>query len=317
MVVPTYNSEVALSRLLSSVELQHYPKDAIEIIVVDGGSADGTVKVAASYGAKIIQERTGRPEMATAIGYKEAIGDFILNLPSDNVLPHQDWISQMIEPFDQNKEVVAAQTLRYSYRKDLGTLDRYFALFGAGDPLSYYLGKRDRISWFEKGWTLFGRALDKGKYFLVRFEPNRVPTLGANGYMVRRRVIHQIIGNPADFFHIDSNVDLINAGYNLFAIVKNDILHLSAESILGYFSKRLRYMKIYQRDKRRRRYHLYNPATDKLALSKFVLISLTFIFPLVRSIRAYRISRDSACFVHPLLCFLTLIFYAVGTVPGR
>src|SRR2546426_9260982 len=172
MVIPTYNSEAPLSRLLRSIELQHYPKGAIEIIVVDGGSTDDTIKIATSYRAKIIHERTGRPEIATAIGYKRAIGDFILNLPSDNVLPHPNWISQMIEPFDQNEEVVAAQTLRYSYRKDLGTLDRYFALFGVGDPLSYYLGKRDRISWFEKGWTLFGMALDKGKYFLVRFEPS-------------------------------------------------------------------------------------------------------------------------------------------------
>src|SRR6266571_1593942 len=64
-VTPTYNSSAGLSRLLSSIKDQDYPQDAIEMIVVDGGSTDGTIKVAESNGAKVIIERSGRPEMAT------------------------------------------------------------------------------------------------------------------------------------------------------------------------------------------------------------------------------------------------------------
>src|SRR5437870_1909735 len=131
IVTPTYNSAAGLSRLISSIERQDYPHDAIELIVVDGGSTDDTIRIAESHGAKVMNERSGRPEMATAIGYEAATGDLIINLPSDNVLPHHHWISQMVEPFKENGNIVAAQTLRYSYSKDANVLDRYFAIFGS------------------------------------------------------------------------------------------------------------------------------------------------------------------------------------------
>ncbi|MEM0054444.1 MAG: glycosyltransferase family A protein [Nitrososphaeria archaeon] len=314
IVIPTYNSEKIIDDCLKSIINQNYPKNKIEIIVVDGGSKDKTIQIAKLYGATVLLEATGRPEAATAIGYKEAKGDLILNLPTDNIIPYNNWLKDMIKPFQKCPEIVAAQTLRYFYGKNLSLLDRYFALFGAGDPLAFYLNKRDRISWMEEDGVPFAEFKDMGAFYIVKMNPQNIPTLGANGYIVRRRIIQKFIGNTLNFFHIDSNVDMIKNGYNKYAIVKTTIIHRSGERFFTYFRKRIRYMLIYFKDRSRRRYHLYDPMNDKLKLAKFVFFSLTFIKTTYDAVRGYKKIKDVAWFLHPIICWGTTILYAITTV---
>jgi glycosyltransferase involved in cell wall biosynthesis len=317
VVVCTFNSSRILKRCLQSLRNQEYPQEALEIIVVDGHSTDSTVKIAESFGAKIMLENTHRPESATAIGYNASSGEFILNFPSDNVLPHKTWLQEMIEPFIEDEQIVAAQPLRYSYDKGFSILDRYFSIFGCGDPLAFYLGKRDNCSMFEDFQPPFDYIQETKHYFVVEFGHTQIPTIGANGYIVRANVMKKFCGDVNSFFHIDTNVDLIRAGYAKFAFVKTDILHLSGESLRKYFPKRFRYAMIYFVDKGKRRYHLYDSRLDRLPLAKFILFSVTFLQPTRLSIRAYRSVSDTASFLHIGLCFLTFMFYGVASLVER
>lgn len=316
IVIPTYNSERVLPQCLESIFRQDYPRKKVEIIVVDGGSTDRTVEIAKSFNAKIIYEKTGRPESATAIGYNHAKNDLIANVPSDNFLPHNKWLRLMVEPFMKCKDIIATQPLRYTYQKDLSLLDRYFALFGANDPLSYYLNKRDRLSWAEQNWTLMGKAKDMGSFFLVRFNSAEVPTLGANGYLVKRRIIQKVTQDIFNFFHIDANLDLIKMGYNLYGIVKTDIIHRSGENFFKYFRKRARYMQIYFKDKSKRRYHLYDSGSrlDRSDLLKFIFFSLTFVKPTYDAVKGYRKIPDVAWFLHPIVCLGVLLVYGMTVI---
>lgn len=310
-IIPTYNVGDILTGCLDSIRKQDYPQEKIEIIVVDGGSKDETIQIAKSYYATVISEKTGRPEAATAIGYKNAKGELIVNLPTDNIIPDRNWLKQMAEPFARYSETVAAQTLRYTYDRTLGLLDRYFALFGVNDPLAYYLGKRDRISWIESDFVPFGKAKDIGNFFMVEVDPSEIPTLGANGYIVKREIIQKFIDNVFDFFHIDSNVDMIRKGYNKYAIVKNGIIHRSGEKLSKYYYKRIRYSVVYFKDKMRRRYHLYDSSRDKIKLLGFILFSLTFLRTTYDAIRGYKKVRDMAWFLNPIMCFGIVLCYAI------
>jgi len=310
-VIPTYNSEKTLERCLESIAKQDYPRDKIEIIVVDGGSKDRTIEIAQSFGAKIVYEKTRRPESATAIGYNYAQNDLIVNMPSDNILPFSEWLRIMVKPFMKCKNIVAAQPLRYTYRKNLGPLDRYFALFGVNDPIAYYLNKRDRLSWVERNWTLMGEAKDMGDFFLVIFNPKQTPTLGANGFICKREIIQKVSRDIFKFSHIDSCLDLIMMGYNTYAIVKTSIIHNTGESFFEYFRKRIRYSLIYFRDRGKRRYHLYDSQSrlDKINLLKFILFSLTLVKPVNDAIKGYKRIPDRAWFLHPIICWEILLTY--------
>jgi glycosyltransferase involved in cell wall biosynthesis len=44
-VIPTYNCASVLRMCLNSVKTQEYPDDRLQILIVDGGSTDGTPEV--------------------------------------------------------------------------------------------------------------------------------------------------------------------------------------------------------------------------------------------------------------------------------
>ena len=83
IVIPTFNEEMYLSKLLLSIENQtKLPK---EVIVVDAYSVDSTRKIAKKYGCKVFDG--GLPAKARNIGAKKATQERILFLDADVVLP--------------------------------------------------------------------------------------------------------------------------------------------------------------------------------------------------------------------------------------
>jgi len=82
VIVPAHNEEKVISEKLRNVLDLNYPKDMLDIVVVDDGSTDGTSKLAEDYmgwGVKIIRQesRQGKPS-AINLGLKYASGDVIL-----------------------------------------------------------------------------------------------------------------------------------------------------------------------------------------------------------------------------------------------
>lgn len=319
VLVATYNSGHTIDECLSSVRAQRYPQSKIEIIIGDGGSIDGTIDIARKHKARIerISGSVQNAEYNRAVAAHRAKGDLLLILDHDNILPHPDWLLGMVEPILRHDDVVGVETLRYHYDPGASLLDRYFALFGAGDPLAFYLGKADRMPYLADGYTLSGQALDRGKYYLVTFRPDRIPTIGSNGFLVRRKLLFaQADVRLSRFFHIDVNVDLIRKGFSTYAFVKDTVMHkTSYNSISHFLYRRVLFVEQYHLGgqglamKQARRYSVYEPR-DSFRLAYYILISLTFVVPLIDSLRGFLRIRDRAWFLHPILCFSLVFLYS-------
>lgn len=316
VVMATYNSMPIIEKSLQSIRSQDYPQDLIEILVADGGSTDKTIETVKKYDSQIISENTGNPDMAKAISLSKAKNEIILHLDDDNILPKQNWLTNMINFFNQEPEAVGCYTWRYRHKRQDTPLNRYFALIGANDPLAYFLGRADRqhhIPPLDK-YQLAGKAVDKGDYFLVEFSPNNVPTLGANGFLIKRKLLKKVT-NPNCFYHIDDNLRLIKKGYNKYVVVKNDIFHSSGEKFWHYFKKRARYLSIVHLQKLpEREYFTFNLKTDWLKLTLFSIYANTFILSLMQSIRGYLTVQDPAWFLHPLVCFGIFWIYTINVI---
>lgn len=308
-VTCTFNSDKILEECLSSIDKLDYPKNLIEKIIVDGGSKDKTLLIAKKHKCKIIKEKTGRPEAATAIGYNVVKTELIVNFPSDNVILYKKWLKDMVAPLILHDDILAVETLRYSYVKKDKSLNRYFALFGASDPVAYYLNKRDRITYFEEKWPLEAKAKDYGSYYIAEFNERNTPPLGANGFIVRTKIIQKVTDNPLKFFHTDSTLDLIKQGYTKFAFVKNSIWHKTGVDLATFFKHKIRYANIYFKDQSLRRYHLFDFKYDKVKLLRYILLSLTIVYPFVESVKGYKKIRDKAWFYHPIFCFIFVFLY--------
>ena len=87
IVIPTLNAEASLAETLGRVHAHAPPR--LEVLVVDGGSTDTTLTIAADHGAKLISSAPGRGRQL-ALGAERAQGPWLLFLHADTRLP-KDW----------------------------------------------------------------------------------------------------------------------------------------------------------------------------------------------------------------------------------
>lgn len=84
IVVPMLNEAPALPRLLA--DLRALERQGAEVLVVDGGSQDGSADLAAQAGLRVLCSPRGRARQMNA-GAAHAAGDVLLFLHADTVLP--------------------------------------------------------------------------------------------------------------------------------------------------------------------------------------------------------------------------------------
>lgn len=324
IVVITWNSQEKLPICLDYLIKQNYPKDNIELIIVDGGSRDRTFDIYQNYRkkflkSKLIKTKIKDPEPKRAIGFLQAQGEYIAIIDPDNYMTDKNWLNDMIAPLDGDKSLIGSQTLYYQYNKNETLTNRYFGLFGFNDPVVFYLGKADRIPHFEKYWLFNNQFIDKGNYFEVTFD-KLIPTMGCNGVIFRRKQYIKAISSPQNYFHIDIVKDLVDSGLTKFAIVKNDILHSTSSSFKSSITRRVSYMGIHYLEKLKQRHYLiYDPQSkdDKKNLIKFIIYTVTVIQPLYLSIKGFIKIRDIAWFLHWPMCLGMLIAYGYVTLKNR
>ena len=85
-VIPVFNLERYVGATIQSVLDQEYPAGALDIVVVDDGSTDGTAEVCAGFGERIRYVRQENAGVIAAVdrGVREARGDLIAFLDADD-----------------------------------------------------------------------------------------------------------------------------------------------------------------------------------------------------------------------------------------
>lgn len=322
IIIVSLNAERTLKKCLSYIKAQTYPS-IDEIVLVDGGSIDNTLKIARTSKMPVRIIHAGykdNQEARRSIGIVRARNDLCAFIDTDNYVTDTTWIADMVEPLIKDQKIIASQTLRYDApHDDTSVFNRYFGLLGAGDPVAYYLGKADRLSWMHDRWNLLGTIIAENKrYYTIEFDPQDYPTVGANGIVFRKSILTKAKwGSHENYFHTDVFVDIGKLGYNRFAIVKNTIFHDTAETLSRFFKKRKTYMELHNQNlSHKRRYFIFNPKkiSDIIKLLLFIIFSLTFIVPILESIRGFMKKKDPAWFLHPLVCLGITYIYSLTTL---
>ena len=103
VVVPVYNSQQYIGRLIESVLNQTYSN--FELILVDDGSTDETLKVLKKYESKKVRVFTKPNEgvgKTREFGYLHSKGDIIFFCDSDDYLPNKYVIEKIAKAFEIN-----------------------------------------------------------------------------------------------------------------------------------------------------------------------------------------------------------------------
>jgi uncharacterized protein (TIGR00661 family) len=112
IVIPAYNEEKYLPRLLDSIKKQRF-KD-YEIIVADANSKDKTREIARKYGCKVV--KGGLPAEGRNSGARYAKGEYILFLDSDIVLT-KNYLAIAIKEFEEKELGIAINQVMPFYDK--------------------------------------------------------------------------------------------------------------------------------------------------------------------------------------------------------
>ena len=81
VIIPALNEAESIANVISSSARS----DTVEILVIDGGSTDGTPEISIAAGAQVVHEERRGYGQACATGSKHAVGDILVFLDADGV----------------------------------------------------------------------------------------------------------------------------------------------------------------------------------------------------------------------------------------
>lgn len=317
VVIPTLNAERYLDECLQALGDQDYPRDRLELLIVDAGSTDATLAIARRHGVDRVLEnplRTG--EAGKAVGVKAARHELICSIDSDNIVVGRDWLARMVAPF-ADPEVISSEALRWHYRREDHFINRYQALTGINDPMALFVGNYDRWSELTGRWTDYPYASEqRDGWEKVTLDPRLVPTMGANGYIVRRAAF-DVVPIEDYLFDIDFVYDLVQAGRRTVARVDVPVRHYFCDSVRRFYRKTRRRTDDYFYFSAEGRRSYPWTARQRAGVANFVLSSVLVLPLVVQVVRGLRRRPDPAWLFHLPACWITLGVYAVGTIRGR
>ncbi len=323
IVTPVYNSMRTLQKYFDAIASQTYPHNLIEIIIADGGSTDGTLEFIDEYrrscdiSVSIYENSLRTGEAGKAVGVRNAKNGIVCLLDSDNIIPDENWLETMLEPFS-DENIIASEPIAYTWRKEDSTVNRYCALIGMNDPLCMFTGNYDRYCFITNKWTAVKRTeTDEGNYISIQFNDDMIPTIGANGFFMRTR---ELLDNfDGDYlFDIDVLWELLQKDPKLkIAKVKTGIIHLYCPDAATFYRKQNRRIKdfLFFSNEKGRTYPWSSIGKGKIIL--FILCCVTILPLAVQGIIGWSRKHDLAAWAfHLPACWITLWTYGWGTVTG-
>jgi len=315
ILIPTLNSERYLEGCLRSIREQDYPAHLVEIIAADAGSGDSTLDLLARYGVdRVVPNPLITAEGARAILNGLATRELILSIDSDTYLVGKDWLSRMVAPLRDDPTIFASEVIRWDYALADPPLNRYFALSGINDPVSLFMGNYGRFSYMTGKWTEMPHEEEaRVGYFVAKLEPGRVPTMGANGFLVRTNVLRSRAGSSSEYyFDIDVVNELVATGYCRVAKVDVALGHHFARDLSSLKRKIRRRVEDFLYWREHRNYPWLT--SGKLPIARFVLYTILVVPLLAQAFRGWARVHDLAWLYHIPVCWLTLWLYGWAVV---
>ena len=316
IIIPTFNSEVVLTRVLDSIKKQNYPSNKIDILLIDGGSSDETLSIAKKYDTRILTNKKQHQVYAKHMGHLLAKGKYIVHLDSDEVLENRNSILHKVTLFEENNNVKAV--VPSGHKTPQGVSGSNYIINDFGDPFSFYMYG------FSFNYRFFINQL-KSRFMVVSEDQDSVVIdfqksknlpgieMSASGMMLDREYLNKTVPKIKTSPRLISQVFyfLVQQG-DLVGFTKNDpIVHYSASS-WGKYMKKLKSRVLNNVFKTEMGKSAFSGREGYYSLSfivkkyLFVPYSLTFIFPLITGIWLSLTRKTFVFLLYPYLCLFIL-----------
>lgn len=312
-VIPVLNAERHLRRCLSSIRAQVYPAESIEIIVLDGGSTDATIAIAAEYDCRVLANPKRLAEYGVQLGVANSMAELVVVFAADNELESRHWASTAATAFKEERIYAAWGPLRSGC--DDPPVNRYFELIQS-DPMTHFMN-RNLYRYLSDNRTEYrcGR-------FVFSVDPARPLPWGANGLVYRREAVSAVWAQPGYLGDNDAFQQMVEEGRGRVAYIPSLVTyHHHVGEVGDWVRKWKRNFSLHFLD------NIETRNTNWVFAGRFRLKLLLWLLystnPVVSGVHsAYLCARDRNPFwaYHPLLCLLQTSVYAylsIATPKGR
>ena len=135
IVIPFYNQENTVEMVVSAALNLNYPKEKLDIILVDDGSTDSTGKKIGQMNddrlTKILLDKNAGRARARNLGLQKVRGEITGLLDGDMVVD-PNWLTNLLKALDEKNVVAAMGESQIHPNLEKTKLDRYFYSFWRG-----------------------------------------------------------------------------------------------------------------------------------------------------------------------------------------
>lgn len=231
-IMPTLNATGVLENCLRSIVAQTYPQERYEIILVDGGSKDGTQELGRRYGAVVIDDRESRHmEDSKKVALSHAKGEFIVFVDADNEISHPDYVALAVQALAANPQALGVEGYYPPSAKMTSFCAYVTHLLQISDPICWLLSVNPR---------LVARVGDVERWILP--DGTYSYALGANGFVYRKTDIESVQGKEK-FQDTHIAMFLMQAGRREWLRIRGrGVHHYYADNLMAFLRKRRRAM---------------------------------------------------------------------------
>lgn len=313
-VLGILNASRTIDKCLNSIAMQDYPLEECEVLVIDGGSTDNTLKIVESFKKrnKIKTRIMHNPRklsegrgMSKDMGVESAKGEIIIFLDHDNILIDKDWLKNILEPF-KDKEIWASQSMLKSVKGNSLFL-RYINEIGVEDPFAVPYSLLAQIALHPKKFSL------KENYYVHELSSKHVLFIGANGCAFRKKVFDIIGGYTRD---VDVSASMAKRKMKVAVPQKAKLYHDTSSNLGSFLLKKGKYYyRFINREYKTKEYEWAGSGlSGKLRFFIMVLTNLSLLGPLLTV--APRIFRTGELLwlMHPFYVFYLTLEYGFITL---
>lgn len=323
IIIATFNSGKLLPMVFASLEKQTFPREKMEILILDGGSNDNTIDLSQKFGCRIINNLRTEPVYAKYLGYINAKGKYLAYLDHDEVIENPESLSLKVSILEKYPMVKAVIGSGYKNPIDYSAINNYVNEFG--DPFSFFMYRLSKAdSYFlpkmRKNYKIINEDEDCVVFNLFQNKKLPIIELVAACSMVDREFLVKEF--PDTLIKVELTPHyfyLINSRGALIGVTKNDALfHYSADNLYKYL-KKIRWRiknNIYHRQTMgesgfsgREKFQ-----SNSLGFKKYLFIPYAFslIFPLFDALFLVVTRKKIFYLIHFPICLYTailIIFY--------
>lgn len=233
IIIPTLNDAEGLLKCIKSIERQAYPKNLIEIIVIDDGSTDNTMGVAKKYATKVLVNGQRDVYKSWAMGLHASKGEYSYMLEQEIELRGNHFFQKMLNPLVKDKSITASFTRKYP-RADQPWITRF---------ISYHPSQCDPLYEFFTPSVESTFVKEKSGYIICDYSSGEIPPFGRMFYRMSCLRNSGLWENNR-WYDLDTILVLVKEGYTKYAYVPTaGLYHKHAKTLSQLTNKRIRNLK--------------------------------------------------------------------------